>query len=88
MSPLPPGGPKVKYSATLAADGGNAPYKWSISSGKLPMGLKLNKSAGTISGKPKQSGTFTFTLEVIDRKTKEKPHTQNTAAKTLSIIIS
>lgn len=80
---------KVKYSSTLAATGGNPPYKWSLASGStpLPPGLKLNKSTGVISGKATTAGTYSFTAQVVDTKI-GKPKTQNTATATLSITIS
>jgi hypothetical protein len=40
-----------------------------------------------VSGKPKVTGTFTFTVKVVDHKTRTKPHTQRTATKALSITI-
>jgi hypothetical protein len=53
------------YSASLAATGGSGTgYKWSVSSGTLPKGLKL--SAGAISGKPTAVGAKSFTIEVKD----------------------
>ena len=73
-----------KYSATLAASGGNPPYKWSIALGSLPTGLKLSKSTGVISGKPSFAGTFTFTAKVVDEKIDKAQHT---ATKVLSITI-
>ena len=75
---------KVLYSATLAASGGNSPYKWSVASGSLPPGVKLS-SKGVISGKAKTAGTYSFKVQVVDTKTKTKPPTQNAA--TLSITI-
>ncbi len=89
---LPSGIPRVRYSATLTASGGNPPYRWSVSSGHLPKGLRLKKSTGVISGTPSKhdSGTYTFTVKVVDKKIKVKHHpaTQNTATKVLSITIS
>jgi cell wall-associated NlpC family hydrolase len=78
-----------KYSATLSATGGNPPYKWSLAKGSahLPPGLKLS-SKGIISGKAKKAGTYHFTVEVKDTKTKTKPPTQNEATQPLSIDIS
>jgi hypothetical protein len=86
---LPSGVLKTAYSATLAATGGNPPYKWSLASGSssLPPGLKL-KSTGVILGKPKTAGTYPFTVQVVDTKTKIKPKTQNKSTVTLSITIS
>ncbi len=73
------------YSASLAASGGNPPYKWSIASGSLPTGLKLNKSKGVISGKASFAGTYVFTAKVVDKKVHK---TENSATKVLSITIS
>jgi hypothetical protein len=40
------------YTTTLAAKGGTAPYKWSLTSGALPPGLSLDAASGMISGTP------------------------------------
>jgi hypothetical protein len=53
------------YSASLGADGGAVPYKWSIAAGTLPAGLTL-ASSGAISGTPTMPGTFTFTVKATD----------------------
>ena len=44
------------------------PYKWSVSSGKLPngLGIKASGDLGVVSGTPKESGQYTFTLNVTD----------------------
>ena len=49
----------------MAATGGISPCTWTLSAGSLPAGLTL-KPDGTITGKPKASGTSTFTAEVAD----------------------
>jgi len=54
------------FSNTLKATGGTVPYVWSITSGKLPRGLTLASSVGTISGVPTASGVSTFTATVTD----------------------
>jgi hypothetical protein len=54
------------YSASITAQGGAAPYAWSLSSGSLPNGLTLNPSTGVIAGSVSQAGAFTFTAEVTD----------------------
>lgn len=46
---------KLKYKGT-------DPITWSVKSGTLPSGLKLNASTGKITGTPKKDGTFTFTI--------------------------
>jgi len=79
---------KKSYAATLTAAGGKPPYKWSLTTGsKLPPGLKL-ASSGKISGKATTAGTYTFTVQVVDTKTKTKPPTQNKATAMLSITIN
>jgi len=80
---LPNGAKHVKYSVTLAADDGTAPYSWAVQSGKLPKGLHLNSQKGTISGKPKKSGTYTFTIQVSDTSVP----THETATEPLSITV-
>ncbi len=57
------------YSSTLTVSGGTAAYKWTISKGKLPTGLKLTYSGttATISGTPTKAGTFSFTVKVTDK---------------------
>ena len=55
------------YHTNFFADGGVQPYTWSIISGQLPPGLRLNSSAPAgISGTPTTAGTFTFTVAVTD----------------------
>jgi hypothetical protein len=91
---LPLGAAGVVYAAPpLSASGGNPPYTWSIVSGSLPEGLRLKKANGVVSGRPgrRDSGTFTFTVRVLDkktRKTKGHPSTQDSATATLEITIS
>jgi putative Ig domain-containing protein len=53
------------YSTTLIADGGLAPYKWSISSGLLPTGFTL-ATTGVISGTTQLAGNFTFIAKATD----------------------
>jgi Putative Ig domain len=83
---LPPGSAKTWYSTTLGASGGNPPYKWTVSS--LPGGLHLHRNTGVISGRfyASDSGTYTFTVRVVDAKIKKVK--QNTATRVLSITVS
>lgn len=55
------------YFANLFANGGTTPYTWSIVTGQLPPGLRLQASPGRINGTPTARGTFTFTLRVRDQ---------------------
>jgi large repetitive protein len=50
----------------LSENGGQSPFRWSISVGTLPPGLTLNPSFGTISGTPTTAGTYPFTLGITD----------------------
>ncbi|HXP71541.1 MAG TPA: putative Ig domain-containing protein, partial [Candidatus Dormibacteraeota bacterium] len=69
-SSLPTGQTGVAYSAVLAATGGTPPYKWSLTTGTLPMALTLNASSGAISGIPTQTVTSTpLTFQVSDSRT-------------------
>ena len=52
-------------AVTLSADGGTAPYAWSISSGQLATGLTLS-SDGVVTGKSSKAGQFGFTVKVTD----------------------
>ena len=65
-SPLPQGTVATAYSQSLAASGGTPPYSWSVSSGSLPEGLRLNAFNGAISGTPSTSGNSTFDMRVSD----------------------
>jgi uncharacterized protein YjdB len=56
----------TSYSATIAAQGGSQPYKWSLSSGSLPKGMALNSATGVISGTVSQAGSFAFIVRVTD----------------------
>ena len=56
-----------RYRIHLDAAGGQAPFQWRVSKGKLPPGVQLNTQAGEIVGAPSTVGEFSFTLEVTDK---------------------
>lgn len=62
---LPNGTINTAYSAVLVANGGKAPYTWSVTSGSLPTGLMLS-SDGIISGTPTTSGIASFVVQATD----------------------
>jgi hypothetical protein len=62
---LPNGSNGVAYNQTIITTGGVAPISYSVGSGSIPAGLKLN-SVGTIIGTPSSSGTSTFTINATD----------------------
>ncbi len=53
------------YRTTVTIAGGKDPT-WTVLSGKLPAGLKLNTATGAINGVPKRAGSFRFTVSVKD----------------------
>jgi len=62
---LPNGALSTAYSQTLSAtsaNGGVAPYTFSVTAGALPAGLTLS-SAGVLSGTPTAAGSFNFTVQ-------------------------
>ncbi|OGD25905.1 MAG: hypothetical protein A2V57_06755, partial [Candidatus Aminicenantes bacterium RBG_19FT_COMBO_65_30] len=64
-SPLLNGELAVPYEVLLQASGGKPFLSWSLESGALPHGLTL-KGNGVIGGVPTATGTFNFTVRVID----------------------
>jgi hypothetical protein len=81
-TPNPPSAVVYKaYSTKLVAQGGTAPYVWSLASGTLPPGLKLS-SLGVLSGTPTTVGTTSFTVGVKDSS---KPAKQGTGVVTLTV---
>ncbi len=62
---LPGGTVGVAYNASFNADGGTAPYNYSVGAGSLPPGLSLS-AAGALSGTPAQTGTANFSILATD----------------------
>ena len=52
------------YAARLVAAGGTRPYRWSVEG--LPKRLHMLPD-GRISGRPRTAGTYSLTVEVVDR---------------------
>jgi hypothetical protein len=66
---MPTGTVDQSYSKTFAGDGGCGPalpYQYRVLNGALPPGLSLS-SSGTISGKPTNSGSYSFWVELSDQ---------------------
>jgi len=53
------------YKTKVTVTGGKDPV-WTVLSGKLPSGLKLNTATGVINGVPKRAGSFRFIVSVKD----------------------
>jgi len=71
------------YSSTITVQGGTAPYSMSITSGRLPEDLILNGTSGNITGIPRESGSFPFTMEVIDSTAPA-----NTASRQFNLLVT
>jgi hypothetical protein len=73
------------YEAPLFGSGGATPYRWRVVAGlgKLPRGLKLDKTFGVIRGVTKRlTGTFSF---VVKLKDSQRP--KRTAIQSFSITV-
>jgi hypothetical protein len=54
------------FRATLRPTGGVGPLAWKVTSGKLPVGIKLDSRTGVLSGTAKTAGVFRLTFAVTD----------------------
>lgn len=54
------------YEQTLQATGGSGSIMWSVTSGSLPPGLRLDHSSGRIHGQPRLKGIWNVTIEARD----------------------
>ena len=68
------------YSAAIAVQGGEAPYRFSVTAGSLPAGLALDGATGTITGTPTLAGDASFSI-TVDDNTVPKAASTNTNAK-------
>lgn len=62
---LPAASPGVSYAQQLSATGGGGSYMFSIASGSLPPGFRID-ARGIVGGVATASGTYTFTVRVTD----------------------
>ena len=76
---LPSGTLGIKYAETLTATGYPVPT-WSQVSGVLPAGVSLGTD-GKLTGKPTETGTFTFTVQAANTK-------GTSESKALTLVIS
>ena len=52
------------YAFAFSSWGGTPPFLWSLSGGRLPEGITLNPTLGTLDGVPKKPGRHRFTIRV------------------------
>jgi hypothetical protein len=87
-SSLPEAAPGATYSKQLQAIGGIAPYKWKVTAGSLPRGLKLSTSgllSGTVSARAEpHGGSFPITVTVTDRTKRVR----QTASAAFTLLVS
>jgi hypothetical protein len=55
----------LRFRAKIGVTGGKDPA-WTITSGRLPAGLRLNGLTGVITGTPRHAGSFPFVVSVRD----------------------
>ena len=75
---------------TFTASGGAAPYKWEVTSGTLPAGMRLSAAAGEqvkITGTPTAAGTFPVTLTVTDKNGKKASAAVTITVKTADLVL-
>ncbi len=60
--------PRIRrsYRATVRASGAVRPVRFSVRSGRLPIGIRLNENTGMLSGKPRKPGVYRVTIEARD----------------------
>lgn len=75
-STLPPGKQGTAYSGNVYAGGGTGSYSFSVTSGALPKGLKINRKSGAVTGTPTKPGSSTFTVSLTD-SAKSTPSTES-----------
>jgi arylsulfatase A-like enzyme len=63
------------YSFNPDVWGGTSPHRYTVRSGNLPLGLRLDPATGDISGVPTLAGAATFELQVTDSS--QSPFTGN-----------
>jgi len=54
------------FHATLRTTGGVAPLKWKVTSGRFPVGIRLNRVTGVLSGKARKAGIYPLSFTVTD----------------------
>jgi hypothetical protein len=54
------------YRAKLRTSGGVAPFRWRVVAGKLPPGVRLDRTLGVLQGTPKKPGRTRVVIEARD----------------------
>ena len=82
---VPDGTSGTPYTAPVIVGGGRPRYTYAlVARHSLPRGLRLDRASGLISGTPRVTGTFAFTVRVTDSTTS----VPQSATQALSITIA
>lgn len=73
------------YADTLRVTGGTGTNNWTVTGGALPQGVTLNAASGVVSGFPRATGNFTYTVTVTSgAQSQGKTFTFSVTAPTLA----
>ena len=68
------------YRATIRTTGGVRPVLLGVRTGRFPIGMRLNRNTGLLSGTPREPGVYRVTIEARD-------HVGRTATKVYSLTV-
>lgn len=75
----------ASYADALESSGGGCTKSWVVTGGVLPQGLTLGSQTGVVSGFPRQTGDFTYTVTVTSgAQSQTKTFTLSVTAPTLA----
>ncbi|HEV8383091.1 MAG TPA: M6 family metalloprotease domain-containing protein [Gemmatimonadales bacterium] len=75
----------ASYTDALESSGGGCTKSWAVTGGALPQGLTLGSQTGVVSGFPRQTGDFTYTVTVTSgAQSQSKTFTFSVTAPTLA----
>jgi hypothetical protein len=73
------------YADALESSGGGCTKSWAVTGGALPQGLTLGSQTGVVSGFPRETGNFTYTVTVTSgAQSQTKTFTMSVSAPTLA----
>ncbi|MGH7520422.1 MAG: M6 family metalloprotease domain-containing protein, partial [Gemmatimonadales bacterium] len=73
------------YNDTLRVTGGTGTNNWTVTGGALPQGVTLNGASGVLSGFPRETGNFSYTVTVTSgAQSQGKTFTFSVSAPTLA----
>jgi large repetitive protein len=55
-----------RYTAALITRDGVGPVTWRVVAGRFPVGIRLNRANGAITGRPRHAGLYNLTFEAMD----------------------